>query len=356
MCGIVGYVGNRQAPEVIYNGLSKLEYRGYDSAGIAVLAKNGHFEIRRDEGKLSRLGQLLATTPLEGTIGIGHTRWATHGEPSERNSHPHKGMNGRVVVVQNGIVENFASLKAELKAEGVAFASDTDTEVIAQLVERYVEAGLPLFKAVRESIRQLRGANAIVVMSETEPGKLICARLGNAGGVAIGIGEDEMFIASDIPAILEHTNRLIFLENGQIATIDQQGYEIFTLTGEVVEPEIHIIPWDPISAVKGEYKHFMQKEIFEQPRALLSTMGGRVVFEQGEIHLPEMNLTPEVAKKIRKIYTVACGTSYYSGLVGKYLIESIARVPVEVEYASEFRYYNPIVDEHTAVISITQSG
>lgn len=356
MCGIVGYIGEKDAPEIIYNGLSKLEYRGYDSAGIAVLAKNGHFEIRRDAGKLSRLGKLLATTPLEGKIGIGHTRWATHGEPNERNSHPHKSMYGRIVVVQNGIVENFASLKAELQAEGIEFASDTDTEVIAQLIERYVEAGWSLFKAVRETISQLRGANAIVVMSQDEPDRLICARLGNAGGVAIGVSEDEMYIASDIPAILEHTNRLVFLENGQIATVTRDGYDIVTLDGVHVEPEIHVIPWDPISAVKGEYKHFMQKEIFEQPRALLSTMGGRVEFEHGRVHLPEMNLTPELAQKIRKIYTVACGTSYYSGLVGKFLIESIARVPVEVEYASEFRYYNPIVDEHTAVLSITQSG
>jgi glutamine---fructose-6-phosphate transaminase (isomerizing) len=356
MCGIVGYIGEREASEIIYNGLSKLEYRGYDSAGIAVLTTEEGFAIRRDSGKLSRLGELLVRSPLAGKMGVGHTRWATHGEPNERNSHPHRGMNGKVVVVQNGIVENFASLKGELQAEGVVFASETDTEVIAQLVERYVEAGLPLLQAVRETIGQLRGANAIVVMSRDEPDKLVCARLGNAGGVAIGLGEGEMFVASDIPGILEHTNRIVFLENGQIATITRAGYVVTNVAGEVVEPEVHVVPWDPISAVKGEFKHFMQKEIFDQPGALLATMGGRVIFEQGRVVLPEMNLTPALARKIRKVYTVACGTSYYAGLVGKFLIESMARVPVEVEYASEFRYYDPIVDENTAVLSITQSG
>ncbi|MBK8434003.1 MAG: glutamine--fructose-6-phosphate transaminase (isomerizing) [Chloroflexi bacterium] len=355
MCGIVGYVGRRNAPEVIYNGLSKLEYRGYDSAGIAVLAENSHVEVRRDAGKLSQLGS-SRPIPLTGTIGIGHTRWATHGEPNQRNAHPHTSMNGRVVLVQNGIVENFAELKEELKAEGVVFTSETDTEVIVQLVERYLAAGQSFETAVRHTLSQLRGANAIVVLNADQPDQMICARLGNAGGIALGLGEGEMFLASDIPAILEYTNRMVFLEHGQMATITADGFTLRNLAGEELTPEEHNIPWDPISAVKGEYKHFMQKEIFDQPQALLATIGGRVNFEQGTVHLPEMNLTTELAQRLRKIYTVACGTSYYSGLVGKFLIEAIARLPVEVEYASEFRYYNPIVDENTAVLSITQSG
>lgn len=356
MCGIVGYVGPRQAPTIIYDGLSKLEYRGYDSAGIAVLTEQGQFDIRRDVGKLSRLGKLLEQLPLAGHIGIGHTRWATHGAPTERNAHPHLSMKGQIVVVQNGIVENFASLKAELQQEGVVFQSDTDTEIIAQLIEKYVGQGYSFLHAVQETVGRLRGANAIVVLNQAQPDQLICARLGNAGGITIGLGRGEMFIASDIPAIVEHTNQLLFLENGQMAVVTAQGHQVFNLQGQEVKLEVHSIPWDPISAVKGEYKHFMQKEIFEQPQAILATLSGRVNFETGEIVIPEMNLTSELAQKIHKIYTVACGTSYYSGLVGKFLIESIARVPVEVEYASEFRYYNPIVNQHTAVLSITQSG
>ena len=356
MCGIVGYVGHRNAPEVIYNGLSKLEYRGYDSAGIAVLAENSHVEVRRDAGKLSQLGKLLDQSPLTGPIGIGHTRWATHGQPNQRNAHPHTSMNGRVVLVQNGIVENFAELKEELKAEGVAFTSETDTEVIVQLVERYLAAGHSFKTAVRHTLQQLRGANAIVVLNADQPDQMICARLGNAGGIALGLGEGEMFLASDIPAILEYTHRMVFLEHGQMAVLTADGFTLSNLAGEELTPEEHNIPWDPISAVKGEYKHFMQKEIFDQPQALLATIGGRVNFEQGTVHLPEMNLTAELAQRLRKLYTVACGTSYYSGLVGKFMIEAIARLPVEVEYASEFRYYDPIVDENTAVLSITQSG
>ena len=356
MCGIVGYIGDRQAPDVIYEGLSKLEYRGYDSAGIAVLKVNGYVEIRRDAGKLNKLGKLLEKSPLSGHIGIGHTRWATHGEPNQRNSHPHKSMNGRVVVVQNGIVENYAELKDELMAEGVEFKSETDTEVIAQLAERYLESGFTFENSLRETLSRLRGANAVVAMTADQPDTLICARLGNAGGVAIGIGENEMFLASDIPAILEHTSRMVFLENGQMAVLKRDQFQVTDLAGQPLEIEEHFIPWDPVSAVKGEHRHFMEKEIHDQPGALLSTMGGRVDFEHGEIHLPEMNLTPELAQKIQRMITVACGTSYYSGLVGKFLIESIARLPVEVEYASEFRYYDPIVDEHTAVLSITQSG
>jgi glucosamine--fructose-6-phosphate aminotransferase (isomerizing) len=356
MCGIVGYVGPRQAPNVILSGLKRLEYRGYDSAGLAVLEQNGHVQIRREVGKLANLEELVGVSPLQGHIGIGHTRWATHGVPSQRNAHPHAGMNGRVVLVHNGIVENYLALKEELAAEGVQFNSETDTEVIAQLIERYLETGIDFVTAVRHALEQLKGSNAVVAMTIDNPEQLVCARLGNAGGITLGLGEGEMFIASDIPAILEYTRDMIFLENRQMAVIEPNRYQVMDLNGRLITPEIHNIPWDPVSAVKGEYKHFMQKEIFEQPRALIDTLRSRVDFEAGAVHIPEMNLTPELARRLDKLFIVACGTSYYSGLVGKFMFESIARLPTEVEYASEFRYYDPIVDENTAVLSITQSG
>ena len=355
MCGIVGYIGPRQAPAVVMGGLKRLEYRGYDSAGIAVIDGDG-IDIRRDVGKLGNLEALLAQEPLAGQVGIGHTRWATHGAPSRRNAHPHLGMDGRVVLVHNGIVENYQSLREELTAEGVAFRSETDTEVIVQLVERYTAAGLSLEEAARRTLRQLEGANAVVLMSIDQPDQLVCARIGNAGGIALGLGEREMFIASDIQAILEYTRRIIFLESRQMAVISADGYRVTDLDGRPARVELHTIAWDPVSAVKGEYRHFMQKEIFEQPRALIDTLGGRVNFETGAVALPEMNLTPDLVARIDKLFIVACGTSYFAGLVGKYLIETLARLPVEVEYASEFRYYNPIVDERTAVLTITQSG
>lgn len=356
MCGIVGYVGSQQATTVVYGGLKKLEYRGYDSAGVAVLEQNGRIAIRRDVGKLQNLGGLLANSPLAGQIGIGHTRWATHGEPSQRNAHPHISMNGRVVVVHNGIVENFLPLREELAAEGVHFASETDTEVIVQMIERYLESGVSFETAVRQTLRQLEGANAVVVMSIDQPDRLICARLGNAGGITLGVGQEEMFIASDIPAILEYTRDMVFLENRQVAIVTRHSFQLSDLDGNPIEPEITTINWDPVSAAKGEFKHFMQKEIYEQPQALIDTMRGRVNFEKGTIELPEMNLTAELVNSLNKIIIIACGTSYYAGLVGKFMIEALARIPVEVEYGSEFRYYDPIIDEQTAVLAITQSG
>ena len=356
MCGIVGYVGPRQAPDVVLQGLKRLEYRGYDSAGIAALDGEGRIVIRRDVGKLSNLEATLADSPLAGHIGIGHTRWATHGAPTQRNAHPHLSMNGRVVLVHNGIVENFKELRDELATEGVAFRSDTDTEVIVQLAERFMAAGMPLEEAARRTLQRLQGANAVVLMSSDSPDRIVCARIGNAGGITLGVGDGEMFIASDIPAILEYTRRMVFLDSHQMAVVTRDSYEVMSLDGRPIEPEIHTIAWDPVSAVKGEYKHFMQKEIFDQPRAIIDTLGGRIDFETGAVHLPEMNLTTELVGKIDKLFIVACGTSYYAGLVGKYLIETIARLPVEVEYASEFRYYDPIVGENMAVLSITQSG
>lgn len=356
MCGIVGYVGARQAPEVVLRGLKKLEYRGYDSAGVAVLEQNGHISLRRDVGKLHNLETMMSNSPLKGHIGIGHTRWATHGVPSQRNAHPHVSMNGRVVLVHNGIVENFAELREELQAEGVKFESDTDTEVIVQMVERYLESGYAFETAVSSTLIQLNGANAIVVMNVEQPDKLICARLGNAGGITLGIGQEEMFIASDIPAILEYTRDMVFLESRQMAEVTTDGYVVKSLDGATIEPEIHTISWDPVSAAKGEFKHFMQKEIYEQPQALINTLRGRVDFEKGRVHIPEMNLTEALAQKINRLIIIACGTSYYSGLAGKFMFEAIAKIPTEVTYASEFRYYDPLIDEGTAVLAITQSG
>ncbi|GAB4426518.1 MAG: glutamine--fructose-6-phosphate transaminase (isomerizing) [Anaerolineales bacterium] len=355
MCGIVGYIGPRDATPIILNGLKRLEYRGYDSAGLAVL--NGEqIEVRRDAGKLSRLAELLTKSPVNGSPGIGHTRWATHGEPSARNAHPHLGATGRVVVVHNGIVENFLDLKEEMTAEGATFNSDTDTETIVRLVEYHQSNGKDLTEAARATFKQIQGAHGIVLLSADEPDKMVCARIGNAGGVVIGLGDDETFIASDIPAILEHTRKVIFLESHQMAVVTREGASVETLEGEKINPEVHTIAWDAVSAEKGEYRHFMQKEIHEQVRSLTDTLAGRVDFNAGQIRLPELNLTPELAKRIERIYITACGTAAYAGMVGKYLIERIARVPTEVVIGSEFRYSDPIVDSNTVVLAISQSG
>jgi glucosamine--fructose-6-phosphate aminotransferase (isomerizing) len=355
MCGIVGYIGFRDATPIILNGLKRLEYRGYDSAGIAVL-EDGHIELRRDVGKLNKLEEMVKEQPLQGQIGIGHTRWATHGEPSARNAHPHIGSTGRVVVVHNGIVENYLELRQELTDEGVVFNSETDTETIVHLVEKHLAAGCDFVEAVRKSLMLIRGAHGIVVMSADEPDKIVAARIGNAGGVVIGLGQGETFIASDIPAILDHTRQVIFLESHQLAVITRDGAQVQTLEGKPVTPKVHTVAWDPIAAEKGEYRHFMQKEIHEQVRSLTDTLAGRVDFDQSTIRLPELNLTPESAKKIQKIVITACGTAAHAGMVGKILIERIARIPVEVDIASEFRYRDPIINEGTVVLAISQSG
>lgn len=360
MCGIVGYVGSREAAPIILDGLKRLEYRGYDSAGLAVLTQNGgslpEINIRRDVGKLGNLVSRYYREPVSGPIGIGHTRWATHGAPSERNAHPHLSDGGNVVVVQNGIVENFVALKEELMAEGATFRSDTDTEVIANLIERYLAADVPLEKAVQQTLKRLRGANVVVALSPREPGKLVAARMGNAGGVTVGIGQDEMFIASDMPAILEHTRRMAFLESGWMVTVTQDSYQVQTFEGEPVKPQVHNINWDMVTAEKGEYRHFMQKEIHEQVRSITDTIGGRVDFGTGQVTLGDLNLTPEFAQRLEKVVIVACGTAAHAGMVGKVLIEALARVPVEVDIASEFRYRDPIVNDRTAVLAISQSG
>lgn len=355
MCGIVGYVGAREATPIILGGLKRLEYRGYDSAGVAVIHGN-QIEVRRDAGKLSQLVDLVSKSPLIGSPGIGHTRWATHGAPSVKNAHPHLGNSGRVVVVHNGIVENFLELKEELISEGVIFNSDTDTETIVHLAEHHMAAGVSLEEAARRTFNQIEGANVVVLISADEPDKIVTARIGNAGGVVIGLGEGENFIASDIPAILDHTRKVIFLESRQMAVVTKDSVRIETIDGQEIKPEIHTIAYDAVSAEKGEYRHFMQKEIHEQVRALTDTLAGRVDFQEGRIRLPELNLTPELAKRIQRIYITACGTAAYAGMVGKYLIEKIARIPVEVVIASEFRYSDPIVDENTVVMAISQSG
>lgn len=355
MCGIVGYIGPQDATPIILNGLKRLEYRGYDSAGLAVL-ENGVIEVRRDAGKLERLETLVAGRPLHGHIGIGHTRWATHGEPSARNAHPHLGETGEVVLVHNGIVENYQELREELSAEGVEFNSETDTETIVQLVDRYLSLDIGLVEASRRALGHIRGAHGVVLMSSREPDKIVAARIGNAGGVVIGIGEGEMYVASDMPAILEHTRQMVFLESGQMAVVTDQGLEVQTLDGEPLAYEMQSVSWDPIAAEKGEYRHFMHKEIHEQARSLTDTIAGRVDFEEGRIFLPQLKLTEESARRIQKMFIIACGTAAYAGMVGKVLIERIARIPVEVEIASEFRYSDPIVDEDTAVLAISQSG
>lgn len=355
MCGIVGYVGQKPATTVVLNGLKKLEYRGYDSAGIATI-QNGEIAVRRDEGKLHNLESMLDGSPINGRIAIGHTRWATHGAPSRRNAHPHTDESGTVAVIQNGIVENFIPLKQELEARDHQFQSDTDTEVIVHLIDENLRQGHDFVSACRMAFRRLRGSHAIVALSKLEPDKMVAVRLGNAGGVTVGVGDGEMLLASDMPAILEHTRRMIFLEDGEMAVITAGGAEFSTLDGDPIQKTETVVAWDPISAEKGEFRHFMQKEIAEQARSLADTIGTRVDFETGDVHLPELNLSADDARAVQRMVITACGTSAYAALVGKFMIESLAKIPVEVDYASEFRYREPVVDEHTLLLAISQSG
>ncbi|HSD83772.1 MAG TPA: glutamine--fructose-6-phosphate transaminase (isomerizing) [Anaerolineae bacterium] len=356
MCGIVGYVGARNATPIVYDGLKRLEYRGYDSAGIAVI-QNDHIEVRREAGKLDALRDLLYTQPLTGPIGIGHTRWATHGQANQINAHPHLDCTGDLVVIHNGIVENFLELRSDLQAQGHTFRSETDTETIVHLVEQYMRDGLGFEGAARQALSRLQGSQAVVLMNKCQPDRLIAARIGNAGGVTIGLGNGEMFLASDMPAILDYTRKVIFLESRQMAIVLKDGYQIISLDdGERVEAPVHAISYDPASAAKGEYRHFMQKEIFEQARSLTDTIRGRADFDRGVIDLPEMNLTSQSARAISRLVIAACGTSYHAGLVGRYMIEQLARIPVEVDIASEFRYRNPVIDPSVALLTITQSG
>lgn len=355
MCGIVGYIGDKDATPIILEGLKKLEYRGYDSAGIAVLA-DGRIDIRRDSGKITHLEALVQSKPLKGSPGIGHTRWATHGEPNERNSHPHVGFKGQVVIVHNGIVENYLELKDELMAKGIRFNSDTDTETIVHLIEVYLSQDMSLEEAVRCTLKRIKGAHGIVVISTKEPEKIISARIGNAGGVVIGLGKGENFIASDIPAILEHTDRMVFLDSHQMAILKKDSLSVQTLEGEAIDYKIEKIDLDPVAAVKGNYRHYMQKEIHEQVRSLTDTMAGRIDFRNYSVTIPTLNIEKVDLKKLKGIKIIACGTAWHAGQVGKMLIERIARIPVEVDIASEFRYRDPLVDENQVVLAISQSG
>src|SRR5580658_2771490 len=359
MCGIVGYVGKKQVVPVIIEGLRKLEYRGYDSAGIAVAGGETGLQLRRAEGKLRNLEEVIRLKPLEGTYGIGHTRWATHGRPTEENAHPHRDCTGKIVVVHNGIVENYLSLKKKLIEEGHTFSTETDTEVIAHLIEKHLfKPGnghrLALEDAVRRTAKELSGVFALAVISVDEPNKIVAAR--NGPPLVIGLGNDEYFVASDVPAILYHTRDIFFLADGDMAVVTPDGVNLSDFDGKPVRRQIQHVTWDPIMAEKGGFKHFMLKEIYEQPRAVRDTALGRVSQDTGHIFLDQMEISEAEFRAAKKINIIACGTSWHAGQAGKFMIESLARVPVEVDYASEWRYRNPIVDADTLTVVISQSG
>ena len=351
MCGIVGYVGPKQAAPLLVEGLKRLEYRGYDSAGIATLA-NGHFQVLRSPGKLGNLIEKLAQTPSPGQTGIGHTRWATHGRPTESNAHPQTDCSGRIVVVHNGIFENFAARKAALAAEGHVFRSDTDTEVFAHEVEAGYDGDL--FAAVRRATRLLTGAYAVVVASSAEPGVLVTARSGPP--IVLGLGQGENYVASDPVALVPWTRDVVFLEDGDVARVDTSGVRIADSEGRPLERITHRILWDAVAAEKGGYRHFMEKEIHEQPTALFETLAGKVSLSTGELLFDSPLLEPSRVATFDRILLLACGTSWHSALIGKFLIEGMARIPVEVDYGSEFRYRRPVVGPRTLTVGISQSG
>ena len=353
MCGIVGYVGRKKVVPLILEGLKRLEYRGYDSAGIAVVNQNGKMEIRRASGKLRNLEETIRLNPIDGEYGIGHTRWATHGRPTEENAHPHRDCKGELVVVHNGIIENYLDLKRKLVAEGHKFVTETDTEVVAHLVEKYLD-GKPLEDAVRTAVKQLSGVYALAVISTRDPNKIVAARWGPPA--VIGLGQDEYFVASDIPAILYHTRDVFFMADGDLAVITPQGVRLLDFEGRAIQRAVQHVTWDPIMAEKGGFKHFMQKEIFEQPRAVRDTLLGRMSLETGRVFLDEMDITEQEFREFTNVKIVACGTSWHAALAGKFMIERFAQLPVEVDYGSEFRYRNPIVDSRSLVILISQSG
>jgi glutamine---fructose-6-phosphate transaminase (isomerizing) len=352
MCGIVGYIGARKAVPIILDGLKRLEYRGYDSAGIAVLEDGDMLAVRRAQGKLRNLEDVLRLSPIDGTYGIGHTRWATHGRPTEENAHPHRDCHGDIVVVHNGIVENYLALKHQLTAEGHRFCTETDTEVIAHLIEKYYDGNLE--NAVRDAVRKLTGVFALSVISRKDPRKIVAARQGPP--VVVGLGDGEYFVASDVPAILSHTRDMFFLADGDVAVLTDGGVHLTDFNGRPVKRQVSHILWDPIMAEKGGYKHFMLKEIFEQPRAVRDTTLGRVGQESGRIFLDEMDISPREFREFTQVRIIACGTSWHSAIAGKFMIERLARVPVEVDYGSEFRYRDPIIDKHTLTVVISQSG
>ena len=352
MCGIVGYVGPKPLLPVLIEGLRRLEYRGYDSAGVAVV-RNGTIEIRRSAGKLSKLEDVLEARPLDGQFGIGHTRWATHGRPTEENAHPHRDCTGRIVVVHNGIIENYLELKRELASEGHRFVTETDTEIVAHLVEKESRDD-GLAAAVRRALARLRGLFALVLISADDPDTIVAVR--NGPPVVVGLGQNEFFVASDIPALLSHTRDVVFLGDREIAVVGRDGVEFTDFAGRKIPKQPTHVTWDPVMAEKAGYAHFMLKEIYEQPWAVRETVLGRISVETGRVFLDELSLDAAAMHAIDRMLVVACGTSWHAGLVGKFLIEELARVPVEVDYSSEFRYRNPIVDKRTLAVAITQSG
>src|SRR5215204_3081897 len=352
MCGIIGYIGNRPVLPVLIDGLRRLEYRGYDSAGVAVV-RNGQIELRRSAGKLARLEAVIDADPIDGEYGVGHTRWATHGRPTEENAHPHRDCTGRIVVVHNGIIENYLDLKEELQRQGHEFKTETDTEIVAHLVERETRRD-GLENAVRRALKLMRGMFAIVLVSADDPEKIVAVR--NGPPIVVGLGKDEFFVASDIPAILSHTRDVVFLGDEEMAVITRSGVEFTDYDGRAVSKTTQRVMWDPIAAEKGGHKHFMLKEIHEQPSAARDTILGRVSLDRGRIFLEDLNIPDETFRTLQKVTIIACGTSWHAGLVGKYLIEALAQVPVEVDYGSEYRYRNPIVAGRELAIVITQSG
>src|SRR5450432_377690 len=352
MCGIVGYIGTHKAVPIILEGLKRLEYRGYDSAGLAVYCANGQLAIRRAQGKLRNLEEAIRLNPVDGSFGIGHTRWATHGRPTEENAHPHRDCHGDVVVVHNGIVENYLTLKAQLQSEGHTFITETDTEVIAHLVEKYFKGNLE--EAVRAAVKEVTGVFALAVIARSDPNKIVAARSGPP--VVVGIGDNEYFIASDVPAILTHTQDMFFLADGDMAILTHAGVRLTDFDGRSVNRQVQRILWNPVEAEKGGYQHFMLKEIYEQPRAVRDTTLGRVGLESGRIFLDEMEIARAEFARFRQVKIVACGTSWHAALAGKFMIEKLARIPVEVDYGSEFRYRDPIVEEDTLTVVISQSG
>jgi len=352
MCGIVGYVGRRKAVPIILEGLKRLEYRGYDSAGLAVYDEDHNLAVRRAKGKLRNLEDVIRLSPVDGSFGIGHTRWATHGRPTEENAHPHSDCKGSLVVVHNGIVENYLALKHQLEAEGHVFRTETDTEIIAHLIEKHFTGNLE--EAVRAAVAELAGVFALAVISKDDPEKIVAAR--NGPPVVIGIGDNEYFVASDVPAILSHTRDMFFLADGDMAVLTPAGVRLSDFQGRPVNRQVTHVLWDPIMAEKGGYKHFMLKEIFEQPRAVRDTMLGRVGQETGRIFLDEMDIRAADFARFRQVKIIACGTSWHAGLAGKIMIEKLARIPVEVDYGSEFRYRDPIIGEDTLTVVISQSG
>src|SRR6202451_3268867 len=352
MCGIVGYIGEHRAVPIILEGLKRLEYRGYDPAGIAVFCADGKLGIRRAQGKLRNLEDVIRMDPVDGSFGIGQTRWATHGRPTEENAHPHRDGPGNLVVVHNGIVENYLTLKHSLETEGHEFKTDTDTEVIAHLVEKYFEGNLE--QAVRAAVKEVTGVFALAVISSSDPNKIVAAR--NGPPVVIGIGDGEYFVASDVPAILNHTRDMFYLADGDMAVLTPAGVQLSDFDGRPVSRPVTHVLWDNIAAEKGGYKHFMLKEIFEQPRAVRDTTLGRVAHETGRVYLDEMDIAPEEFARFRQVKIIACGTSWHASLAGKFMIERLARLPVEVDYGSEFRYRDPILDRKTLNVCISQSG